>query len=190
MNLDKNDLVTHDRDLQEYARQLAERGWWRRNWRWFVPVLLLALIAFGAGAAYWALYARVYHLELYQTVMRQIAADEQLQQELGQPIEHTYWPPPSPRLEETEKDIRWPIAGPKGEAKAHVFASLRQGEWQVVQLEVVLANGKKVRVADAGDGEADAPKFEAPMGETQKTEASGPAPVINLPIPPNDGPGM
>ena len=192
MNLDNIDLVALQRDLDEFAREQQQRGWLRRNWLWLVPTLVVVLILLGCGAIYWAMFIRVYQLDVYQAAMRDIQADETLQSDLGQPITSANWPPPSPRIEAREQDIRWPIEGPKGSAKAHVSARLMQGKWEIIQLEVDLADGKRCSVASSSDSEANAPVFQAPEGEPQKpeTETDAPPPVINLAVPPGDAPGM
>jgi hypothetical protein len=182
MSGDKIDLGAVDRDAQEVARQ--QRGWLKRNWLWFVPLLLLVLIVVGGGIAYWAMFTRIYSMDVCRSAMQQIEKDEGLRRELGEPIATDQWPPPAPRLEEGEKDVRWPIVGPKGRAKAHVSARLMLGKWEIVQLEVVLADGKRVSVASAGEGVADAPPYTAPKTETKKPETNAPPPVINLPVPP------
>jgi hypothetical protein len=154
--------------------------------RWLLVLLLLILL--GGGAIYWSLFTRVLHLDVVQTAMQEIRADKGLRSDLGQPIEVFGWRPPSARIESTEKDVRWNIAGPKGEAKAHVSARLMQGKWEIVQLEVTLPNGKRMSIAGSGDSDAEAPRYEAPKAGTKKTEPNMPAPEINLPIPSGGAP--
>jgi hypothetical protein len=189
MNIDDIDLEALQRDLDEYARQLRQRGWLRRNWLWFTPLVLILVVLLGVGGAYWALYARVHGLDVYQSAMQQIAADEAVQKSLGQPIAETCWPPPGARLETDEQDVRWPIHGPQGEAKAHVAARRMNGKMTIVQLEVVLADGKRLNVSSGGDTEADAPAFTGAASSSPKTESSGPPPEINLAPPSMDGTG-
>jgi hypothetical protein len=148
-------------------------------------LLLLLLIALGGGAIYWALFARIYRLDECRQVMQKIEANEDLRKELGQPIHTAGWRPPSARLEASERDIRWEVAGPRGTAKAHVNARLRQGDWEIVVMEAVLPSGKKISLAEEGG----APKFEAPKQGESKPESKGPPPEINFAIPPDAGPG-
>jgi hypothetical protein len=192
MNFDNFDFAALQRDLDEYARELAARNWWQRNWRWFVPTLAGVLLVLGAIAAFWGLYLRVYQLDVYRSAMRQIQADETLQDELGQPIRKAGWRPPSARIEDDETDIRWNIAGPKQAAKAHVAARLMQDKWEIVQLEVTLPSGE--RHAVASDGEGNAPAF-TPNGQSRPTDQSrepdaghgDPDLEIHLPMPTGEG---
>jgi hypothetical protein len=147
--------------------------------------LLLVLIALGGVGAYWMLFARVYRLDVVRSAMQKIESNEELQRELGKPIKAVGWRPPNARLEEREQDVLWNIAGPKGHAKAHVFARLMQGKWETAIMEVVLPNGKKMSLAEEGGAEA----FDPSKAQTKKPEPIGPAPEINLLVPPGDGPG-
>ncbi len=167
-----------------------QRGWWRRNWLWFIPTLLVAVVLIGGGAAYWALYLRIFQLDVYQSAMTTIRSDKQLRQELGEPIKMVKWPPPSARIEEGEKEVRWNVEGPKGHASAHVLAKLMNGIWEITKLDV---NGEPVSLAEGADANK-APPYEAPKSVSSKPESNTPAPPnepapqINLPIPPGAGP--
>ncbi|MEN6449829.1 MAG: cytochrome c oxidase assembly factor Coa1 family protein [Thermoguttaceae bacterium] len=123
-----------------------KRGWFRRNWLWFLPTLILAIVVVGGGVVYWSVFVRVYRLDVCQSAMKAIQSDKVLQQKLGQPIHPVWWPSreftPSSRIEKEEKEVRWKIEGPKGRASAHVQAKLRMGEWQTIIFDVTLADGK------------------------------------------------
>lgn len=193
MSLNGIDLEALQRDLEEFAREQKQRGWWRRNWLWFTPTLLAAIVVLGGGALYWSLFLRVYRLDACQSAMQAIQADKDLQDSLGQPIQVVYVPSretaPNARIEEGEIDVLWHIEGPKGRAKAHTLAKQREGKWETVILEVVLSNGRKVSLSDAVGGADEAPPFTAPKPEADKPNANAPAPEINLLAPPNDAPG-
>jgi hypothetical protein len=193
MSTDQNGVEVFDQD--PLASAPPRRGWWSRNWRWFVPTVLLTLVVLCCGCPlgffYWA-FNKVYDLEVFQVAMQKIQADAGLRRELGEPITIVRWPPPAFRIEDNngsgEADVHWEIEGPKGRAKAHVQARLTNGRWDTQVLEVVLANGKKVLLADTG-GANDAPVFKGSTPGTKKPETKGPAPEISLPMPPDDAPG-
>ncbi len=166
---------------------VAQRG---SKLKWtFIVLVLLVLV--GGAAVYWALFARIYNLEVYRTAMAKIAADKQVQAALGQPVETVHWSLPSARVESGETEVRWTIKGPQGTAKAHVLAKMMMGKWQTPVLEVLLADGKKIQVQDAGDDEAEAPAFHgaAPKGEAKKVENNAPPPNLDMQVPAMDGPG-
>jgi hypothetical protein len=192
--MSKEDIDRDARDEdEEEAEQRPRRGWWSQNWRWFLPALLLAIVILGGGAIYWALYTRVYDLEPCRAAMQAIEADKQLQEALGEPIRTVKCPSkstlPSARVEEQETDILWQIEGPKGAAEAHVRARMMAGKWEIVVLDVKLADGRKIQPQLAGGGEAEAPTFSAPKAGEKKAESKAPPPEINLPVPPAGEPG-
>lgn len=193
MSMNNIDLEALQRDLEAFALEQSQKGWFRRNWLWFVPVLLLLVVVIGGGAAYWSLFLRIYNLELCQSAMQAIQANQDLQNTLGQPIQFAYHPnresTPNARIEADEIELRWNVEGSKSHAKAHLLAKNRQGKWDTVVLEVILPNERKVSLADAVGDADDAPKFDAPKKEPAvKSQTTAPPPEINLMAPPGDVP--
>jgi Cytochrome oxidase complex assembly protein 1 len=173
------------------------RGWFRRNWRWFVPMLLLAIIVAGGGALYWNFFLRVYNLQVCREAMKAIEADKGVQETLGQPITNAYWPSqetiPNARIEKDEIDVIWNIEGPKKRATAHLLAKRRQGQWDTVMLEVTPAGGKRVSIHEADNGENAPPLWQGgnpkpPKTGVKKPETKGPDININIPGLPGGGP--
>jgi hypothetical protein len=180
-------MAGSDKDVKQDAAQ-KPRG---HKGRRFLAVVLLILLAAAAGGYYWV-FCRVYVVDTYRTAMETIVKDQAVQQALGQPIKRAWWPPPSARLEDRERDIRWEITGPKNpmdHAEAHVFARKTGDKWEIKTLEVVLQpSRKKISLDVKGDNEA--PPFINPKVENKKPEAKGPGPDIEMPVPPEmPGPG-
>ena len=189
MSINDIGLAALEKDLQHLA-QRKRRGWLRRNWLWFVPALILAIIVIGAGVAYWSFFISVYRLDVCQAAMQTIRKNKELQKKLGQPIGVVWWPSrsaaPNARIEEAEKDVTWYIEGPKGRGKAQLKARLRAGQWQTIEFKVTdLPDGTKV-LLDAEDEGGDAPPspYEPPKPGDKTPESKGPPPDINLPMPP------
>jgi hypothetical protein len=158
------------------------RGWWSRNWKWFVPTVLLIMILICCGGPVGFLYlafSKLYNSEAYKMTMQKIATSEELKQELGQPINNLYNPPPSFRMEENADgsglvDARWEVEGPKGRGRAHVEARMRDNKWEIVTIDVtIVSNNKKIVLHDDAGGNV-APPFN-PQGaappEKSKEEA-------------------
>ncbi len=181
------------------ARQAApkRRGWFRRNWRRFVLVLFLAVIAAGC-VLYWNFFVRVYNLEVCQEAMKSIEADKSVQESLGQSI-HPVWRPRSlfskddwqeimPSTSPDELDIYWSIVGSKGRiARAQAHARLIQDKLQIMEIKV---DDKGVPIQAAGNPEEEAPLFQPPQSEPPKTEqkpgTKGPEVNITPPTPPDN----
>ena len=204
MSMDDIDMAAIDKHVQKYAKK-KRPGWFRRNWRWAVPLDLLITVVVAAGILYWVFFVRVYNLEVCQRAMQTIGDDKGLQESLGEPIRPIRRPPsffskagwqeimPNARVEESEIDVLWNIAGPKGQALAHLLAKKRSGEWQTVVLEVTPAGSKKVSLHEVGNPADDAPVFQGSNGDsskpaTKKPETKSSDLHIDMPIPPADGP--
>jgi hypothetical protein len=194
MNMDNLDQGTLGQDAPDAGRG-QKRGWWSRNWRRLVLVLLAVIVLGGVGG-YWALFLRIYGLKECQSAMKAIQADKEVEKALGKPVEPVYWPSqesaPSAQIDVDRIDIRWSIQGPKGRARAQTVILRRQGN---VSVAVELADGRKILIGtdEGGDvappyGSGTAPPFEGPKTE-KKPEADAPPPEINLPAPPAETPG-
>ncbi len=194
MSTNNIDLQALDRDLQAFAQQEKQRGWWSRNWLWFVPTLLIVLFICCCGGPAligFNIASKALRSGPYETAMQKILADPTLKQELGEPIEEVSWIPAG-RLEfendRGEADLRFDLSGPKGQAKAHMQARCTNAKWELTVLEVTLASGKTIQLL-TDDGN-DAPAFKATKPAGGKPEAKGPAPELNFSIPSDDnGPG-
>ena len=190
MTTDQNNLAaSDDASRQSEQPQCACKCGGHKCRCFLLAVLAVAIV--GGGAVYWALFLRIYRLEVCRSAMKAIRADKDLQEALGLPIHTVKWPSraitPSARVEDRETDIQWQIEGPKGRAKAHVTARLMQGKWEIILLEITLAGGKKLSVREAGGSENDALPFNAsPQTGVKKSESNAPPPEINLPLPPSE----
>ena len=164
------------------------RGWWSRNWKWFVPTIFLCLILMCGGcltgiAALFVGYLR--HIDPYVTTMNKIQADKQAQDAFGQPIRDDSWfPVMTP--DGDNLDIRWDLSGPKGKGKAHVKARMSNGKFETVVMDVVLPDGKKLMLHDEGGGN-EAPPFnsQGAAGAEKKPESA--PPDLNPTIPAPEG---
>ncbi|MGA2059035.1 MAG: cytochrome c oxidase assembly factor Coa1 family protein [Thermoguttaceae bacterium] len=169
------------------------RGWWSRNWKWFVPSVFLCMILICCGGPLgigYLFFSKLYNSEAYKMTMQKIESNEELKQELGQPITNLLSPPPSFRMEENADgsglvDARWEIEGPKGRGRAHVIARMRDNKWEIVSIDVtIVSNNKKIVLHDEAGGNV-APPFN-PQGAAPPEESkqeSAPQPDLTPKIP-------
>lgn len=120
-------------------------GWWKRNWKWFVPVSLVCLLLIGAGVI--ALIVTVVMGSIkssapYTRALAQAKADPTLIAEMGSPIEAGWYVTGSLRStgQNSFADLTFPIRGPNKSGTLHVVAlksPLVQGmdDWQITVLE-------------------------------------------------------
>jgi hypothetical protein len=159
--------------------QPPDRGWWSRNWRWFVPTALLLLIVLGVGAGIGYLNSKA----TYQMALEQVRKDPHVVERLGQPIQPVRWIPSGDEHVVNDRgDAHWDfkIAGPKGSADVRTQSRRLLGKWSLTTLEVIFSDGKRLAVETNGGEEAPkfgsggdvAPKFSpSPAGETPKRDA-------------------
>ncbi len=79
--------------------------------------------------------------------------------ELGEPIEPGWLPSGRVRVDEEggSAQLEIPVSGPRGEARLHVRATRRGGEWVLLELRAVLADGRSLDLLDEAGGEAEPP---------------------------------
>ncbi len=179
----------------------ARKGWFRRNWLWFVPlvIVLLALVCAGlcAGIVRTVLYA-LKSSEPYQTALTEVQKNPQVIEGLGQPVEEVGWPPPSGSVHVQNgggtANLVFSVKGPKGEAQVRTEARRTRGQWETTALEVTLADGKRITIEVGGGEEAppfspqgggQAPKFAPKGGEKSPPPElpASPTPDIRLDLP-------
>jgi hypothetical protein len=71
-------------------QQPEKRGWWSRNWKWFVPVgclSMLALVAVVIVLIVTLVFGALKSSDVYKQAMTKATANPTVISELGQPIE-------------------------------------------------------------------------------------------------------
>src|SRR3954468_16310911 len=73
----------------------AKRGWWSRNWKWFVPVGCLSLFVLFAGfiaAICLFVFTVLKSTDVYKEALVRAKADPAVVQALGEPIKEGLMP--------------------------------------------------------------------------------------------------
>jgi hypothetical protein len=160
------------------------RGWWSRNWKWFVPTVLLCLMLMCGGclAGIFAIFVTgLRQIEPYKVTMQKIEDNKEAQEAFGQPIKDDSWfPVLTP--DGNNMDIRWDLAGPKGKGKAYVKSRSISGRLEVVVIEVILPDGRKLILHDEGGGDV-APPFNPQGGAGGEKKQESAMPDLNPTIP-------
>jgi hypothetical protein len=161
------------------------RGWWSRNWKWFVPTLFLCMIIMCSGCVvgiFFGIAGLFRNAEPYLPAMEKIQANQEVQEAFGQPVRDNSWIPTwSPDRDNI--DVRWDLVGPKGKGKAYVKARLGKGKMEIVVIEVTLPTGKRVVIHDEGPDGNDAPVFKPQGAAESDKKQDGAPPDINPTIP-------
>lgn len=117
-------------------------SWWKRNWKWVVPVGGCFTLIIGAIILFSSIYFGVSNImeesQPYEYALELINKDEQLLKVLGSPVEKDGM---------FQGNISWtngkkvakiivPIAGPKGEGKLYIDASGEGEDWNYHEIRV------------------------------------------------------
>jgi hypothetical protein len=139
-------------------------GWWKRNWKWFVPVgcLSIILLCGGGGVALvTGIMGMMKSSDAYQMALEQVRADKDVTTQLGQPVETGWWVQGNIQVSGSggHAEMSFPISGPKGKGTASVEAIKEGGKWKLTRLVVGLDGrpGTLVLVGKKQGPEAGAP---------------------------------
>mgnify|MGYP000991132355 CR=1 FL=1 len=143
---------------QQYPPQpMPPKGWWGRNWKWFLPVGclsmmlitvgLIALIIWGViSAATGAMKSS----DAYRKGVAMAVADPRVAAALGRPIKEEGMPSGSISVHNStgHADIRVTLVGPKGKGTLHIVANkARSGDWEFWELYVdVQSTGQEINL--------------------------------------------
>ncbi len=131
-------------------------NWWSRNWKWFVPTLVvtgMALIAAFILAIMSFLFGMMKSSEPYQTGLSRARADAAVVAALGEPITPGYFVQGNidGSAASGEANLAIPLKGSRGAATLYVEANKRAGEWQYETLVVALDGGQRIDLRDEDD---------------------------------------
>ncbi len=123
------------------ALQKKPRGWMDRNWKWFIPLLVVAsgtvMVTF-----FVLIFVFVFSLmkssDAYQDAVARTRADAAVQAALGTPIEEGLFVTGNINTSGSsgEADLAIPISGPNGKATIYLVATKSAGAWNFSSLVV------------------------------------------------------
>ncbi len=131
--------------------QQAPRGWWSRNWKWFVPVGCLGLIVLclaGIAGIVAIAFGAMKSSDVYKEALRRAQNHPEVQAALGTPIKAGWTMTGNINMDTSAgtADISFPISGPKGEASVHAVAAKEGGAWRYSTLDVQIEGGPKINL--------------------------------------------
>ena len=109
-------------------------NWWKRNWKWFVPlgcftVALLFLIF--AGSIIVIVFSAMKSTDVYKEALERAKADSSVIEALGSPIKDGLLVSGNTNVNGAsgETNLAIPISGPKGKGTIYVSANKSLGQW-------------------------------------------------------------
>lgn len=124
--------------------------WFKRNWKWVVPVAAAA-IAVGFAGFLLLISTLIKQSGAYQLAVHRATRAPAVIGQLGEPIQEGWFLSGNVQLTNDDgvANLAIPLQGPKGKATVCVYATKKAGQWHFHQVIVVPdGNGPKVDLSD------------------------------------------
>jgi hypothetical protein len=114
--------------------------WWQRNWKWFVPTCLGAVVLFTGLIV--LIVAVVFGMmkssDVYKQALAEARINPYVQEALGSPIEEGLLVMGNFNVNGSSghADLAIPVSGPQGNGTIYVVASKSAGQWAILKLVV------------------------------------------------------
>jgi hypothetical protein len=134
----------------------ASTGWWRRHWRWAMPLAVVVGIVAAVGAVWFALSQWAYWSKSstpYQEAMRRARCNIELVQALGEPVQDGYLPAGSMHTTGQSQFVI-ALSGPRGDGRLFLNARRSGGQWDYPMLYVVTDGKEAIDLTALDDEEA------------------------------------
>lgn len=124
------------------ASAIAKPATWRqRNWKWFVPVGCLGLLAIFTGFValiVTVVFGMIKSSDAYQGALARARTDQGVEMALGRPIEEGWFVMGNINISGSsgEADLAIPISGPYDKATIYAVAEKSAGQWIFLTLVV------------------------------------------------------
>jgi hypothetical protein len=109
-------------------------NWWKRNWKWFVPmgcftVALMFLVFIGSILV--IVFSAMKSTDVYKEALARARADPAVIEALGLPIKDGFLVSGNTNVNGAsgESNLAIPISGPKGKGTIYVSAKKSLGQW-------------------------------------------------------------
>src|SRR5215813_5703821 len=119
----------------------SKPNWWKRNWKWFVPlgcfsVALLFLLFIGSILV--IVFSAMKSTDVYKEALARAKADPAVIEALGSPIKEGFFLSGNTNVNGAagESNLAIPISGPKGKGTIYVSANKSLGQWNYSGLVV------------------------------------------------------
>jgi hypothetical protein len=124
--------------------------WWQRNWKWFVPVGCLGLLAIFTGFVVLIvtiIFGMVKSSDVYKDALAAARAEPAVEMALGTPIEEGLFVMGNINISGSsgQADLAIPISGPRDKGTIYAVAEKSAGRWTFSTLVVeIKTNGEKI----------------------------------------------
>jgi len=119
-------------------------NWWKRNWKWFVPVgcfsVVLLFLAFVTSILV-IVFSAMKSTDVYKEALARARSDPAVIEALGSPIKEGFLMSGNTNVNGAsgESNLAIPISGPRGKGTIYVSANKSLGQWNYSGLVVEIA---------------------------------------------------
>src|SRR5262245_42723892 len=119
-------------------------NWWKRNWKWFVPVgcfsMIVLFVAF-VGSTALIVFSAIRSTDVYKEALTRARAHPSVIEALGSPIKEGFLVSGNTNVHGAsgEANLSIPISGPNGKGTIYVVANKSLGQWNYSGLIVEIA---------------------------------------------------
>lgn len=124
------------------------RGWWSRNWKWFVPTgcftLLLLFVGFVLSICF-LVFSILKSSDVYKDAVKRAKAEPAVIEAIGQPMKEGLFPFGNTNVNgpKGEANLSISISGPKGHGTIYVEATKSAGHWNYSVLAVQIDHSEE-----------------------------------------------
>ena len=129
---------------------MEKKGWFGRNWKWFVPVVGCGtiLVCVGCvGIIVVTVFGAIKSSDVYEEAFIRVQENSAAQQALGEPIKDGFLVSGSIEITGStgSADFTIPVSGPKASGTVYVVARRSAGVWEYTTLELELSeSGERI----------------------------------------------
>jgi Cytochrome oxidase complex assembly protein 1 len=128
-----------DQTLTQPATPRA--NWWKRNWKWFVPLgcfSMATLFLMFIGSILVIVFSAMKSTDVYREALARAKADPAVIEALGSPIKDGFLVSGNSNVNGAsgESNLAIPISGPRGKGTIYVSANKALGQWNYSGLVV------------------------------------------------------
>src|SRR5205809_2704515 len=120
--------------MQPAVPPTPRRNWWKRNWKWFVPLgcfsISLLFVVF-VGSVVLIVFSAVKSTDVYKDALARAKSHPALIEALGSPVTEGFLVSGNTNVNGAsgEANLSIPVSGPKGKGTIYVAARKSLGRW-------------------------------------------------------------
>ena len=131
--------------MQPAVPPTPRRNWWKRNWKWFVPLgcfsIALLFVVF-VGSVVVIVFSAVKSTDVYKDALTRAKSHPAVIEALGSPVTEGFLVSGNTNVNGAsgEANLAIPVSGPKGKGTIYVAAKKSLGRWEYSGLVLEIAN--------------------------------------------------